>query len=237
MFGITKNDLQEKISPSESEYEFDAETDIGVTEFASMVSIAEDKILSVIPYKYRNAMEYIDEVLSFGADNNQTVFNLSFSPVVGSVKVYVNFPAKSFSFRRFEDETTNTFTVDEVEKTITFSTPLNSGDRVYAYYKHTEASNFYLLKDMAVTALAIEVSRRNFFHRNSDADTRFEQWGEALNLWQTQMQRGQIGIYQIDAIKQVEDVSVYGNDITNDPLDVLLNIRSTPSSITSGFYG
>jgi hypothetical protein len=215
MFGITNEDIQIKIAPFRESKEFDINLLFSSNELNSIIGMAEDQVLGTIPVRYRQLLHHIDEALTYNSQSESS-YTLAFTPIANTLQLYINYPAKSFKLRNLSDQSLTGWSLST--NVITFDQIPAQGSRIYVSYDHDQAKNLEMLKDKAVTLAAIEIAKRTYFHRDNEGRVRFEQWKAEYDTWAEQIQRGLIGIWQLDNINTVHE-------------------HSTSSHITEDFYG
>ncbi len=208
LFGITASDIQNKITPSNSEQVFliGDEGDISSVTVDSIVETQESRLLSHLPERERRLIRRVeDEILTEYATEGQTSFQLGLYPLdESSLKLYKNYSqSRSYFERTYEDAvSTDDYTVDADTGVITFVEGLRKGDRLYAEYNHSAAQNFLYLKETVITMTVIELSKRFNNFRDNDGYERFDSWEEEVNNYlMTLRKSASVGIDEIDQIK------------------------------------
>jgi hypothetical protein len=221
IFNVSSDDLQMKIAPVKGDYEISISDVFAPNDLDKVQSISEDKLLSALPHKYRAALTHIDEVLTWTSNENQVAFSTTYEPTGNSLKVYTDFPynGRSFSLRTEDDLTEYTYTASG--KNITFASALPKGTKVFVAYDHQSADEFLMLKEMVIQMMAIEISRRLYFHRDNEASQRFVSWQEEIDAMINAFHKGTLGVHQIDALILVNDPSTHSEVVEDFYANVL----------------
>lgn len=219
VFNITVQDIQGRISPLRGDYEVDLNTALDPNELSELIAIAEDRVLSALPHKYREALTRLDEVLSYSTREGVTSYTLAFQP--DTLALYVNYPylGKAFSLRAQADELPTTQYLLS-GSTVSLSA-LPAGSILYASYTHSQADSFLVVRNWVITLAAIEVANRLWFHRDEAGADRFSLWQEQFDNWTNQLRKGEVGIASIDSLKLVNDPNSPTFTVEN-PFDAVL---------------
>lgn len=209
IFGITALDVKKKLVPftsGDSTFDIGAGKDMTEEECLSVVATQEDRVLSMLPERYRRLMTRVEgEVAVKSAAGGQTSCVAGLTPIVaGSLKVYKNFPrSKAWVDRAEVDElAAEEFTVDLNDGEIVFATALMEGDVIELEYDHEAAAGMAWLKECVVAYAAVEVSRRFDYFANSDGAGRMEAWESTTTGYLRDMNRMTgPGIALIDGLK------------------------------------
>jgi hypothetical protein len=221
VFGIEASDLLAKLMPIVGAGSFsigDEDGDDLTTAAAEdIIAIAEDRVLSSLPERYRSLMRSVDgEVVVRSAQDGQTTFSTGLKPVVaGTLRIYINFPGGAWSERERLPMTDGTpargtrFPLADSEFALTAATgavvldePLETGDRVVVCYDHAGATGMKWFRDLALTYAAIEIARRFAYFRSADGYDRFQAWNVDADLWLKNFARG--AAPGLDAIDRLE---------------------------------
>lgn len=228
IFALSASDLQAKLHPASSQASFRigdaAGDDLDVAGAEAILSIAEDRVLSHVPERYRRLLRAVDgEVVVRRGTLGQNTLQLGLAPVVtGSLRLYLNYPDGASWGERAVDPDPAVSSARGASGTI-FPVPasafalttgtgavslsgwsLEDGDRVTATYRHT-STGFAFLRDAALGYAAIEVARRYGFLRADGGDSqRFMDWNIDLDRYMERLAKGQApGISGLDSLELV----------------------------------
>lgn len=215
LFGITAADMVRKLVPAGSDYQFSIgageSDDMTEADCLEVVETMEDRVLGLIPEKYRSLMRRVEgEVLIESATEGQASAVLGLSPVTaGTLHLYVNFGSvRSWFERRAEDRLdADLFSLNATTGEVTFTEGLHRGDVVFADYDHTAAATkFRWLKECAKSFAAVEISRRYGYFSTASGFERFEQWEAGTNIALRDLARSENpGVDGIEKIKLVRE--------------------------------
>ena len=133
----------------------------------NILEIEERSILSSLPEHYRRVItgEISGEILvnsELGARGGETTLQVAFYPIVAdSLILYKNYfdnelPWESRSYDYALTEVTD-YTVNEATGAITLTEALESGDFVYAEYRHNAGEMFITVRDLVLKAARLEL--------------------------------------------------------------------------------
>jgi hypothetical protein len=216
-FNIQMEDINTKVAPLREQGESQVQSYFTELDFQEIVKSSTEMIVGSLPIKYRKLLSYLNLALTYNSGTGVIQYELPTLPV-GEVKVYINYPRKSFKFRTEEDEYQGVYTV--TNKTLEFEIAPEKGSRIFVHYEHNIASELYMLRAQVINLIAYEYSNRSFFHRDEQAKERFEAWKTEADNFIDQIQTGRIGLYQLDDLQLIKEQDS-PSQIVDDPYDFI----------------
>lgn len=209
LFGLSAADLQLKVQPRNDEQTFEIGVDGDLTEGEALgiIAVAEDRVLSRLPARYRQLCRYVDgEVLTGNAVGGETAFKTGLAPVSGLL-LWKNYPGGRMWNGRDVGlaMATSLFSVDETTGEIELVEGLKAGDRLWAEYAHSAGNRLLMLRDAALTLAAVEVSRRFAFFQDGETGV-FSDWEDSTMQDLTRLK----GVDELDRLRLVRETDPEG---------------------------
>lgn len=212
IFGVTAEEVKKKLVPfasGDATFDISDDEDADMTEddCLAVVATQEDRVLSMLPDRYRALMTRVDgEIAVKSAAGGQMTCKASLLPVVeGTLQVFKNFPrSRAWVDRRDGDAmASEEYSLNEETGMITFAEALNEGDVIELVYEHEAAAGLTWLRECVIAFAAIEISLRFDYFSNADGlSGRIKQWEDQTVGYLRDMRRPNgPGIAAIDAVQ------------------------------------
>ena len=219
IFGITENDIQNKLFPDPDDHQFDIE-DIDSDLLETIVETCEQRLLGMLPRRYRKLINRCEEILTEYADPSVTQCLLSLPPITTSLyddscKIYIDYynNKKRWENRNYGDTASfQNIDYDINNQTGLLTISLLSGQKLYAEYEHTYfKENPNIFKEHTITLSAVEVARRYMFFKEDTGSDRYNIWELAVisdcKRWRDDIQ----------GYPTLDKINIIGIDTTDNP--------------------